>query len=252
MSAIDVRVGNLSAGATQAERELARIATECGLDVRCHSWVGSRGSDGTSNADIVQGIAQARRAATVAEVLGASAFGVNAERDVWRGRNGAAHPGAVDFLDAFADTFFEVNRGSHLDYVGFADPREHYRAGDEDADGDLDTELPEHLRLRFHRVGVMAYQSTTAHIQRKLARAAERWPEHAEAHRLAPWLGVGRIDEAGVVVGSAEASRTVIAERKAGVFYVGFGAIGQLVEGHSRHLAVVDLVRSMRSREYAA
>jgi hypothetical protein len=59
---------------------------------------------------------------------------------------------------------------------------------------------------------------------------------------IVPWLGVGRLDGAGHMVGNAEASAVVACECGEATFYVGFGAIGQLLDGHSRHPPLVALV----------
>jgi hypothetical protein len=243
IAGVDVRIASLDHGPTKSERALARIVLEAGLALRCHSWVGHRSGDAAA-VDVASGSRDGRLAAGVALALGASSFGANAERDVWRGDGGKAHPKAVDYLDAFGDRFFGTTRAVDLDYVGFAVPSWHYRPADSDGDGDTDTEIPEHLRLHYSRIGVMAYQSSEAAIRATIDRARARWPEHTAADRIVPWLGVGRL-EAGRPVGSSGAALRIAREVGEVVFYVGFGAIGQVLDGNPLHCSLVDLVRDI-------
>lgn len=240
---VDVRIASLANGPTKAERDLARIVLGAGLDLRCHSWVGHRSGD-TAAVSSALGAADGKLAAAACTELCASAFGANAERDVWRGPNGTAHPKAVDYLDEFASAFCAETREPSLDYVGFAVPAYHYRSVDADHDGDVDTEIPEHTRLSFRRVGVMAYQSTLGAVRATIERARKRWPEHTAAKAIVPWLGVGRLD-AGKAVGNAEASMSVARECGEACFYVGFGAIGQVLDGNPQHPSLASLAREL-------
>lgn len=241
IAGVDVRIARLDYGPTKAERELARVVSEARLEVRCHAWVGHRSGD-VAAVDAAMGKRDGHIAGAQCAGLGAKSFGANAERDVWRGPNGRAHPGAVDYLDAFADYFHEANHLADLDYLGFADPAWHYRAADLDGDGVPDNVIPLHVRAEFVRVGVMAYQTRLEDVRKTIARALRRWPEHAESQDVVPWLGVGRLDGDGFMVGSAEASAVVARECGEATFYVGFGAIGQLLDGHARHPPLVALV----------
>lgn len=242
---VDVRVANLARGPSKAERELAEQAASCGLDVRCHSWVGYRSGDVAAVTPAL-GRRDGDLAAAACVALGASSFGANAERDVWRGPNGTACPGAVDYLNEQAERFLAAApRARQIDYVGFADPAHHYREIDADGDGDIDTEIPEYQRIIYSRVGVMAYQSTEADLRKTLNRAVKRWPEHAAAKRIVPWFGVGRLD-AGKAVGNAIASCKLAREFGEATFYVGFGAIGQLLDGNPQHESLVSLAKSLR------
>ncbi len=247
---VDVRIASIAKGPTKAERELARIVLGAGLDLRCHSWVGHRSGD-TAAISGALGFADGKLAAASCVALDASSFGVNAERDVWRGPSGTAHPKAVDYLDEFASSFYAETRAAWLDYVGFAVPAYHYRSIDADHDGDVDTEIPEHLRMSFRRVGVMAYQSTLAAVRATIERARKRWPEHASAKQLVPWLGVGRLD-AGKPVGSAQASLLVARECGEACFYVGFGAIGQVLDGNPQHPSLASLARELATPKATA
>lgn len=234
--AVDVRIARLHDGPSATERRLAQLVIDAGLELRCHAWVGHRSGD-VAAVDASLGARDGHVAAACASEIKASSFGCNAERDVWRGQGGRAHPKAVDYLDSFANLFHEGTQTAELDYVGFADPRAHYTNVDADGDGDLDAEIPLDLRQRFRSVGVMAYQSTLDAVQRVLARARRRWPEHAEAGRMVPWLGVGREG-----VGRAPVTAAVAAEYGGACLYVGFGAIGQLVDGNNWHPPIVTLV----------
>ena len=241
ISGVDVRIGRLDYGPTKAELELARVVSEAGLEVRCHSWVGHRSGD-VAAVDADLGKRDGHIAGAQCAAIGATSFGANAERDVWRGPGGKAHPGAVDYLDSFAVYFHEANHLADLDYVGFADPAWHYKSADLDGDGVPDNVIPLHTQAEFVRVGVMAYQTSLPDVRKTIARARKRWPEHAESADIVPWLGVGRLDGDGHMVGSAEASAAVARECGEATFYVGFGAVGQLLVGHPRHPPLVALV----------
>lgn len=243
IAGIDVRLADMARGPSKPELALAQRVIAAGLTLRCHSWVGHRSGDAAA-VDAASGHRDGAQAAAAALALGASSFGANAERDVWRGPNGHAHPKAVDYLDSFGDSFFGATRAVDLDYVGFAVPSWHYRPADSDGDGDTDTEIPERLRLHYSRVGVMAYQSSEAAVRATVDRARARWPEHTAADRIVPWLGVGRL-EAGRPVGSSGASLRIAREVGEVVFYVGFGAIGQVLTGNPLHCSLVDLVRDI-------
>lgn len=272
---IDVRLAN-AAHPTTAERELAKRTLEAGLGLRCHSWVGHRAGD-MAAVDAASGRRDGEIAAAACSSLGAASFGANAERDVWRGRDGAAHPKAVDYLNEHAETFLTSVRtraavlrgeakgaaaagltararvleaearylaGIEIDYVGFAVPAWHYKPADSDHDGDVDTEIPEYQRIIYSRVGVMAYQSSLADLRKTIGRAERRWPEHTEARRIVPWLGVGRL-EAGSPVGNADAARVLCREYAEVTFYVGFGAIGQVLDGNPKHESLASIAREL-------
>jgi hypothetical protein len=242
IDAIDIRIQSLRRGPSADEMRLANWARTAGVEVHAHSWVGSRGPSGSSNATAQDGAQQGLYAVASVAAMGASRFAVNAERDVWRGEEYApgkfeAHGGAVDFLDSFADVFHNNARAAHLDYVGFAVPSVHYQG---------DADIPDWLQLRFGRVCVMAYQSSLGAVQAVVQRAADYWLAHAEPPSLEPWVGCGRIDDKGRVVGSAQASVAVARERRALTWYVGFGAEGQLVQGHKHHPPIIQLVRELK------
>ena len=272
---VDVRLANVAHPST-AERELAKRVIAAGLTLRCHSWVGHRAGDSAA-VDAASGRRDGDLAAAACSSLGAASFGANAERDVWRGQNGTAHPKAVDYLNEHAETFLTAHRtraavlrgeaktaadagltarakalesearylaSIEIDYVGFAVPAWHYKPADSDHDGDIDTEIPEYQRIIYSRIGVMAYQSTEAAIRATVARGERRWPEHTEARRIVPWLGVGRL-EAGEPVGSAAAARVFCREYAEIVFYVGFGAIGQVLDGHPKHESLASIARDL-------
>jgi hypothetical protein len=241
IDAVDIRIQSLRAGPSADELRLANWCRAAGVEVDVHAWVGARNPQtGTSIAGAQDGIQQALYAVAGCVAMGARRFAVNAERDVWRGPEWAkgkhdGNPGAVDYLDAFADTFHGHARETHSDYVGFAVPSVHYRH---------DADIPDWLQLRFGRVCVMAYQSTESAVKRVVQRAADYWTQHEDA--IEPWVGCGRIDASGKVVGSAKASLAVARERRALTWYVGFGAEGQIAEGHPRHASIIQLVRELK------
>jgi hypothetical protein len=240
ISAVDIRVALPYRGPSASDYRLAALVRDAGLEVRCHGWAGV--SNGTaaeiSKANRASGEEQGKRAAANAALLGAARYGCNAEHHVWRGPNGTANPKAVDFLSGFLDTFYAENRDAHCDYLGYPAPEYHYRPIDADGDGDIDTEIPEEERVRWSRCAVMAYQTRPAAVLASIERAAKRWPEH----ELEAWVGVGRIDRTVGQVGSEEATKAAVRRCGRVTLYVGFGAQGQLLDGHSGHRALVAFV----------
>jgi len=241
--ALDIRVSNPGRGPSKNELELSRIARELNLEVRCHGWAGRRGPAGTAVVTAADGERQGKLFAEHALALEAARCGVNAERDVWRGPGRTPHPHAGAYLDAFATAFYESNRAAWLDYVGFAVPSWHLRGGND--------QLGQDLRMRFRRVCIMAYQTTPAALTRTFDRADKLWVEHApypvaRPTDAEPWLGVGRLDAAGHMVGSPEGSRLAWERYGRLCWYVGFGAIGQVFDGHARHPALAALGRELK------
>jgi len=244
ISGVDVRIESLKRGPSKDERELVRLVAAAGLAPRIHTWAGVRAPDGTSKATTAEGAKQGDRLAHIAKSLGVTDLASgNFERDVWRGPGRYANPQAVDFIESFAGYFRAANPECALGDLGFADPDEHYVDADLDKDGDLDDELPEHVVMQFARRGVMAYQSDAASVRKKLAKGrAVAAPDQP----LSWWGSVGRLDPKLGVVGNPAVTRAICSERVSGidewVGYVGFGAIGQLLDGHAKHTPLVNLV----------
>lgn len=249
LAGLDVRLGRFNKPDAY-ERELCKRVLAAGKRLRIHSWTGLRdSSQGHSIADAVAGHSQGKALAEVAVQLGAEAAGANSERDVWRGPSGYANPKAVDYVRACAEGMAEVSAELGRIEVGLAVPAWHYQKADLDRDGDIDTAIPGETRDRYTRKGVMAYQvddSPTivedAELRTALDRARKVWPEAP----FSVWLGCGRVDDQGRVWGDYAAARAVLADRHAGVdevvWYVGFGAIGQVLLGHPRHPALVEIL----------
>jgi len=258
IAGVDIRIARPDLGPTWQERKLAELVHGAGLEVRCHAWAGVRAADGTSAAREEHGAVQGRQLATWARMLGAQLASGNCERDVWRGRIARtdahhapiawhANPYAVDFIDAYVSAFYAENVTAWLGDLGFADPSEHYLPSDDDADGDDDRELPEHVVMRFRRRGIMAYQADPVVVKRKLERGRK---VAGEGVALSWWSSVGRQDpKTSEVVGRASTTRQGVRERWAGidewVGYVGFGAAPQLLEGNANHLPLVALVAEL-------
>lgn len=250
LTGLDVRIQRRGRPST-FEKNLAKRVLDAGKRLRCHTWMGVEGSDGASKATYRDGIRQGEELAQDALMLGAEAAAANNEKDVWRGPKGFANPKAVDFLEGEADGFAR-GRGTcaalELHELGLAVPAWHYKKADLDKDGDLDTTIPAETALRFPRKGVMAYQVDDSptlvedqELRDALTRAKKVWPQ-----KLGVWLGVGRIDEHGRVWGDYAAAKAILADRHAGIdevtWYVGYGAIGQVLLGHPRHPALVEIL----------
>ena len=245
---IDIRVSWPTSGTSKDERQLAKCVLKAGLEVRCHGWVG-RSVDGVAVAGFADGLRQGGWMGSAGRQLGAGFVGMNAEKDVWRGPDGKANPGALAFYKGFYEGSLMAHSEGLLQDVGFADPREHYTTADLDGDRHPDNLIPLEVSELFDRKGVMAYQSHESVLKRKLARGrAIAGP----AVPLTWWGSVGRIDKQHGVVGSYHATLKGCRERWSDldewVGYVGFGAIGQLVEGHATHPPLVDLVRAINGK----
>jgi len=247
---IDIRVALPARGPSKSELALAKAAHARGLGVRCHAWAGVRSATtDISVADAASGKIQGTELAVCADLLDVTDLASgNFERDVWRGPNRMANPKAVDFIDAYIDAFLVKNRACNIGDLGFADPDVHYVDADLDHDGDNDDELPEWLVQQFFRRGIMAYQSAESDIRKKL----EEGRKVSGGRPLSWWGSVGRIDKATQKpVGSAAATRAILASPPKGVdewvAYVGFGAIGQLLDGNPRHPSLASIVRQMKT-----
>lgn len=254
LAGIDVRLAKASRP-SEYERELAAKVLAAGKRLRVHTWTGVRdGADGPSKATYRDGVAQGEALARAALDLGAEGAGSNAERDVWRGPKGCANPKATDFLDGIADgagtVCAERAQALELIEVGLAAPAWHYKRADLDRDGDIDTTISADTRGRYGRKAVMAYQVDDspkivedAELRGALDRARKVWPAPIP---MSVWLGVGRVDDHGRVWGDYAAARAIIADRHAGidevVWYDGFGAIGQVLIGHPRYPALVEVI----------
>lgn len=243
ISGVDVRIAS-PLRPSRDEHELVRLVLAAGLEARIHAWAGVRAADGTSKATAADGDRQGRGLAASAAAFGVTALASgNFERDVWRGPGRFANPHAVDFIEAFALGARAENPSCALGDLGFADPDEHYADADLDHDGDLDDELPEHVVMHFARRGVMAYQSDAAGVRKKLAKGRA---VAAPGQPVSWWGSVGRLDPKAGVVGNPAVTRAICSERVSGidewVGYVGFGAIGQLLDGHAKHTPLVNLV----------
>lgn len=252
LGGLDVRIAKRGKP-SEYERDLAARVLAAGKRLRIHTWMGVRdGADGPSKATYKDGFAQGEQLASDAIVLGAEAGGANSERDVYRGPSGFANPKCADVVRGIGDGFRRASGDKALQLidVGLGDPAWHYKRADLDHDGDLDTKIPADVVALYDRKGTMAYQvddSPTivedAELRTALDRARKVWPAPMS---MTAWLGVGRQDDQGRVWGDYAGARAVIADRHAGldevVWYVGFGAIDQVLLGHPRHPALVELV----------
>ncbi len=229
---LDVRLGT--------EQEQVAIGSAAGsqLEATGTAWIGRQSAAGYADVTEELGHQQGRYWAKYALQRGLKSFRGNAEKDVWRGpglnKHGksTAHPKAVDFLNAFASSFRLTAPAVQLRYVGFAVPAWHYPGA----------AFPAAAQALWDACDVMAYQSTWHDIIATLARARKQWPRH----ELGAFAGVGRIDADGQVVGNAAAWERVVRERVAGIssliWYVGNGAEDQVLIGHERHPALIEMV----------
>ena len=87
IDAIDIRIQSLRRGPSADEMRLANWARAAGVEVHAHSWVGSRGPSGSSNATAHDGAQQGLYAVASVAAMHAVRFAVNAERDVEHGLN---------------------------------------------------------------------------------------------------------------------------------------------------------------------
>ena len=245
---VDVRIASIAHGPTKDEIDLVRRVLDAGLSARIHTWAGVRlGTDGPSKATASDGTRQGKLLADMTRALKVTSLASgNFERDVWRGPGRYANPKAVDFIEAYIDAFRASSPGCALGDLGFADPDEHYVDADLDKDGDVDDELPEHVVMQFARRGIMAYQSDAASVRNKLAKGRA---VAAEGQPLSWWGSVGRVDPKAGVVGSFAVTQELCIAQPSGidewVGYVGFGSIGQLLDGHAKHPPLVALVRTL-------
>lgn len=190
------------------------VACDCiqaGKPYRLHSWEGGRDAAHLpANVDPDEARRDAAKVATrmrqieIAAGGPAQAYALNDERDWWKG-----NPTAVDALDAFVSRFYELNRVSELHHLGFWDPAWHYGARDWDGDGDIDTKIPDALKLRFWRKQTMAYQRQYGQIVDTLRRARKVWP----LVRMGAYVSIGALDAAGDIIGRPDAIKRVAVER---------------------------------------
>jgi len=225
------------------------VAADClaaGKPYRLHSWEGGRDATNLpANTDAAEG---ARDAAKVGariqqiEIAGggpAQAYALNDERDWWKG-----NPTAVDALDAFVSRFYELNRVSELHHLGFWDPAWHYGVRDWDGDGDIDTKIPDELKLRFWRKQTMAYQRQYGQIVDTLRRARRVWP----LMRMGAYVSIGALAPDGDIIGRPDAIKRVCVERVEGIdevtHYVGLPEawVRMLLRGNAKVAPLVERI----------
>lgn len=256
ISGLDIRIATPDSGTTAAERQLAAAVLRSGGRVRCHGWQGRRSAAGYADVSAALGAAQARnivsRAHELSEHGPVELASGNFERDVWRwpgvGAGHTASPHALDYLRAWLDTFeAQAPHGLQAGDLGFANPAEHYQHSDHNGDGQPDAVIPRDILGRWGRRGVMAYGSTPASVLPRLERAREATPADVP---LSWWHSVGRLDQSTGQVGQADTLLEGWARKWGGideaVGYVGFGAIGQVFDGHAKHPALVSLIDNAR------
>lgn len=230
---------------------LAVTAIEAGIKYSVHSWVGSRHRDGHSESNQLTAIPDAVNVAHMIYELKMEVgfapfrYGCNAERDVWRGTDGHANPAANRYMKQFASLLKDLETGSDVEYLGFADPDVHYVDSDLDNDGQNDDELAPDTRAEFSQCQVMAYQSSLQQITSVIDRAAAAWPEHD----LGVFVGCGRVDKVHGVIGNELASKHIILNPPPRLreltFYVGNDAEKQLLVGNKTHASIYDIVTSL-------
>lgn len=197
-----------------ASLNMIRAARDRGLVVRMHGWVGANAAISPTLAR-----AQAQQAAQICTAEGVQAWGINAEKDVWRHGQAAA----VDFLDVYLDTFYETGRRTHAAYLGFVYPPMYYGRG---------TAIPPEHKRRYHECWQMIYQTTRPAVLDKIQLGQREWPNHAKNY----YIGVGRIDEKGAVIGAWPVWSTLKGPHTALTWYVGNGrAAEQLAVGNPKH-----------------
>lgn len=198
--------------------QIIRAARDRGLEIRAHGWVGADAAIGPALAS-----AQAQQVAQICDSEGIHAWGVNAEKDVWRHGQAAA----VAFLDAYLDRFYAVNRKTHACYLGFVHPPIFYGK---------DTQIPAEHKLRYRQCWQMVYQLDAKSIQSRIDLGKREFPQHARN----VYIGCGRIDSAGTTQGNfqfwLDKGRQQV---DAITWYVGNErAPEQLAKGHAKHPAL--------------
>ncbi len=174
-------------------------------------------------------------------------YRANFERDVWRGKSAGgdkrfANPLADDYIDRFFSTFYDELRTCFADYLGFGNPDGHYVNSDLDGDGHQDDTIPADLPSRVRRAALMVYQSAEADMRAVITKNRAPWGDLD----LSLYVASGRIDKSTGQVGSLKAIKAIVRNPPKGVveivFYIGFGAEGQLLTGHAGFPAVVEAV----------
>lgn len=262
------------ASTTPTIRRLAAVVTtEHHKELRAHAWVGRRGKGGIAVGTWRDGFEQASHIALLASNLGAgndgpTVVGFNAERDVYRGPRIVTKGGRR----TQAPTAMEFLRGVHAGIkshnqfagdkgwgkiesrdLGYIDPARYYTGGHIDED----------VLNGWDGWAAMAYTTPASRAVRLFHRGLlkrNRMSPHGGLYRGADiWLPVGRVDKLGRVVGDAEgwlseAPRLAAQDYLGDItWYVGQGsdrwparaAWRQLVEGHRRHPALVDMIPKM-------
>jgi hypothetical protein len=197
-----------------AALQLVRAARDRELEIRMHGWVGHPDA---INADVAYG--QAQQAAQICTGEGVNAWGINAEKDVWRhGRDKA-----LAFLDAYLDKFYDRGRQTHAAYLGFVFPPLFYGK---------DCTIPDEHKRRYWQCWQMIYQINPEAVRNRIALGEREWPEHVRNI----YAGCGRIDDKGIVQG---AWSTWLHQRdrvQSLTWYVGNGrAHEQLTIGNKQH-----------------
>lgn len=253
-------------------QELASDAYALGARIVVHSWEGrfdgvKATADKTEGAKDAKSVCERIRQLEVEinEDIGKAfdqpgafrvfAYRGNFERDVWRGPeiNGKrlANPLAHEYVDAFLTTFYGINRTAQFHYLGFANPDRHYSGSDLNNDGVQDDVIPADWANRVQMVAIMAYQSTASSLKSVIDDGINAWG----GIDAAICVGVGRIDKSQGQVGSPIAIRQYLATAPASVvevvFYVGNGASGQILKGHSGFPALVNFVPTLSTQAVA-
>jgi hypothetical protein len=239
IAGIDVR---LRPGA----EDVIRDCVAAGLPWRTHSWEGGRdAANATANVDEAEAMRDAasvlKRIHALEDATGSQceSYGLNAERDWWKG-----NALAVDALEAFVNRWAVDPAAPDCDYLGFTDPAWHYGRKDWDGDGDVDTKVPPVVQKRFRRLQSMAYQDTFAGIQATLLRARKEWPTSP----ITAYVSIGALRPDGTIIGKPDAIQRIAVERVAGIdeitHYVGLPESWSrmLVEGNAKVAPLVERI----------
>jgi hypothetical protein len=224
--------------------EVARDCAKAGKRFCVESWEGSS-ANGVSTANAAEGIKDALSVVSRLLQLEADtgvathAYRANIEWEDWRGVDGYANPEANNFISALCDTFYENHRSAFLEYLGFNNPKYHFKNRDLNQDGQPDAEIPLWLQARFYQTWLMAYQSTEAGLRAKIVDALKTWGNS----QIGVYAGVGRISE-GKPVGNAQAWLVLLKEFSdrinAYTHYVGAGAESLLFTANQFHPSVLE------------
>lgn len=268
---------DINLGDTRA-LELSQLAHIARRRVRVHRWVGSNYADpgrpsaggvphppryleGSSAWTVERAHATGRLLGSEVIRHGAERLAFNDEIGVWRGpvkaRDAAGNPIAWHcradgwelvraLLGGLRDGFDRLPIRPELARVGLDLPWS-YGAGTPSMPPEVDAQIASHGLMAYSTVDAWGETRNLQALDAVLGRARRQSP----GHRVGLWVGVGRQDARGAVIGSDEAMRRLVADGGHGVdeivWYLGNGAWPQLATGNPQFPPLCTLVPELRA-----